>query len=333
MQSRSFTKLFASITDSSIWSEPDHIVKVWITMLAMADEHGIVDGTVPGLAARSRKTIAEVEEALGKFMSPDLHSRTREYEGRRVTDCPGGGWLLLNHEKYRAVIRSEALKQQKREWAARAREAARTAANDVGTQSPRVEKSRILPSVSVSGSDLDPEGGAGGNPKPPSAGVFDAPVIAIDPKRGTVAPADFEPTDTHRVRCAELKLDADGLLREFKLFEFNRPYSDWDRRFSRWIEDAKVRGETERGKADSGGAKGPRSGFYRSPLNPVGWEPNAKHAAFAKQHGIDLQRYARSYILGGALENRGVKDANADFGLRLVRVSKGEPFGHELVAA
>lgn len=250
MQSRSFTKLFASITDSSIWSEPDHIVKVWITMLAMADEHGIVDGTVPGLAARSRKSVAEVEEALAKFMGSDPHSRTPDYEGRRVQRVPGG-WALLNHEKYRAIIRSEALRQQKREWAARAREAAFRVSADVVPTSPRVEKSRIPLSVSVlcpSGSDLvlDPD------PDPTRgrarAGVFDAPTIAVDPKRGRFAPDDFEPKPVHRVRCQELKLDVATLQREFKTFEFNREYSDWNRAFSRWIESAKVRAETDRGK-------------------------------------------------------------------------------------
>lgn len=256
MQSRSFTKLFASITDSSIWSEPDHIVKVWITMLAMADEHGLVDGTVPGLAARSRKSMAEVEEALAKFTAPDPHSRTRDYEGRRVRALEGG-WVLLNHDKYRAIIRTEALRQQKREWAQRAREEARSLSSDVGPQSLRVEKSRIPPSVSVSGSPSgsgsDPEGSAEGNPTPkppppPSAGVFDAPTVAVDPKRGRFAPDDFEPNAVHRVRCAELRFDIGALLREFKTFEFNREYSDWPRRFARWIEDHRVRGETERDK-------------------------------------------------------------------------------------
>jgi hypothetical protein len=36
----------------------------------------------------------------------------------------------------------------------------------------------------------------------------------------------------------------DATVREFKLTEFNRDYSDWPRRFSKWIEDQKLRAET-----------------------------------------------------------------------------------------
>jgi hypothetical protein len=45
-----FTKLFSSITESTVWDEPDRVRLVWITMLAMADKHGRVWASVPGLA-------------------------------------------------------------------------------------------------------------------------------------------------------------------------------------------------------------------------------------------------------------------------------------------
>jgi len=281
MITRSFTKLFASITDSSIWSAPDHIVKIWITMLAMADECGIVDCTIPGLAARARKTIAEIEEALAYLSSPDPYSRTKDYAGRRIAAGPGGGWLLLNHEKYRQIIDVETSRQAKREWARRARE---SLANDVGEPSPTIDVSLYL----RSGSDLDPEGSAEGNHPPASAGVFDAPTIAVNPKRGNVAPEDFTPTETHRVRCQELKLDVDALTREFKLFEFNRAYSDWNRRFSRWIEDARLRAEADRGKALSSVATGSPRRFQNSVAPEGGPEADDKLRAFAGRHGIDL---------------------------------------------
>lgn len=174
MQSKAFTKLFASITDSSIWSEDDATRIVWITMLAMADRHGYVGASVLGLAARSRKTVAEVEAALDKFRSPDPYSRTRDYDGRRITDVDGG-WVLLNYEKHRDVVDAEAEKARKRRWAAKHRAEVKAAAGAASESGPvdgesrllksTVDASRLSSSVSVSESgsdpDPDPEGGRG----------------------------------------------------------------------------------------------------------------------------------------------------------------------------
>ena len=45
-----YTKLFNSILASTVWSEPNETRIVWITLLAMADKNGIIEGSVPGLA-------------------------------------------------------------------------------------------------------------------------------------------------------------------------------------------------------------------------------------------------------------------------------------------
>lgn len=97
-----FTKLFSSLTESSVWCQDDHTRLVWIAMLAMADKHGRVWASVPGLANRARVPVEAVERALGIFLAPDPHSRTRAFEGRRI-EAIDGGWRLLNHAKYRAL--------------------------------------------------------------------------------------------------------------------------------------------------------------------------------------------------------------------------------------
>ena len=48
-----YTKLFGSILDSTVWATPATVRVVWITMLAMADEHGVVSASVGGLARRA----------------------------------------------------------------------------------------------------------------------------------------------------------------------------------------------------------------------------------------------------------------------------------------
>lgn len=97
-----FTKLFSSLTESSVWCQDDHTRLVWIAMLAMADKHGRVWASVPGLANRARVPVEAVERALGIFLAPDPHSRTKAFEGRRI-EAIDGGWRLLNHAKYRAL--------------------------------------------------------------------------------------------------------------------------------------------------------------------------------------------------------------------------------------
>lgn len=110
-----FTKLFSSITESTIWCEPSETRIVWITMLAMSDKDGRIWGSIPGLANRAQVPIEAVEQALEKFQAPDNYSRTPDHEGRRIEPIDGG-WRLLNHAKYRALRDSEERKEYKREW-------------------------------------------------------------------------------------------------------------------------------------------------------------------------------------------------------------------------
>ncbi len=118
--STTFTKLFSSITESTIWAEPDAVRIVWITMLAMADRHGRIWASIPGLANRARVSLEACEDALDRFQKPDKYSRTPDYEGRRV-EAIDGGWRLLNHAKYRAIRDEESALEAKRKWAAKNR--------------------------------------------------------------------------------------------------------------------------------------------------------------------------------------------------------------------
>ncbi len=97
-----YTKLFNSIVTSTIWTEDDTTRIVWITMLALADKNGEVQGSVPGLARIAGVSLDACQTALDKFLSPDKYSRTMDDEGRRIEKIDGG-WLLLNHAKYRAM--------------------------------------------------------------------------------------------------------------------------------------------------------------------------------------------------------------------------------------
>ena len=114
-----YTKLFQSILASTVWNEPNEVRIVWITMLAMADRFGVVDGSVPGLALFARVSVDATRKALDALSAPDQDSRTKDHEGRRI-EAVDGGWRLINHGKYRAKMgadeRREYLKLKAREY-------------------------------------------------------------------------------------------------------------------------------------------------------------------------------------------------------------------------
>ena len=97
-----YTKLFNSIITSTIWSEDDKTRIVWITMLAIADKNGEVQGSIPGLARIAGVGVEDCRASINKFLSPDPDSRTKDDEGRRIEEIEGG-WALLNHRKYREM--------------------------------------------------------------------------------------------------------------------------------------------------------------------------------------------------------------------------------------
>lgn len=136
--SRTFTKLFSSITESTVWCEPDRTRLVWICMLAMADQHGRVWGSIPGLANRARVPVEDARAAIDTFLAPDVDSRTKDFEGRRI-EIIDGGWRLLNHEKYRAIRDEESVKESKRRYINTRRAAEREAVDKSRTKSKSVE--------------------------------------------------------------------------------------------------------------------------------------------------------------------------------------------------
>ena len=109
----SFVKLYGSIIMSSVWEEPAHIKVVWITMLAMADQHGYVGASRKGLATMARVSLEQLDEALKCFLSPDPDSRSEEYEGRRAKKTDRG-WHLLNYSRFREMRTSKQINTAER---------------------------------------------------------------------------------------------------------------------------------------------------------------------------------------------------------------------------
>lgn len=169
-----YTKLFGSILASTIWREKDHVRLVWITMLAMADQDGMVEASVPGLADFARVTEEQCDDAILRLSSPDKRSRSKDFEGRRIAERDGG-WRLLNYEKYRDRMSADDQRQKaaQRQQRKRARDAASREASRSVTNGHEMSPSITPPSASASASES--ETGSGEQ----------------DPGRETVCPLDL----------------------------------------------------------------------------------------------------------------------------------------------
>lgn len=140
-----YNKLFTKILDSSVWLEADATRLVWITFLAAMDEDGFVPFSAAGnVSVRARVSLEAAEEAIAILEAPDSKNPAQEHEGRRIERVPYG-WMVLNADKYRLLVKREISREQTRMRVAKfrsARNAPVTQANE-----------KVTPSVSVSDTD------------------------------------------------------------------------------------------------------------------------------------------------------------------------------------
>lgn len=114
MATHTWSPLWSKLVDSSIWSEPDAVRIVFITMLAKKDSDHIVRGTAFNISRWSNKSEAEVLAALKILSEPDKRRiEPQPFEGRRIEKVEDG-WLMLNGEEYRKKVSEEMRKARLR---------------------------------------------------------------------------------------------------------------------------------------------------------------------------------------------------------------------------
>lgn len=109
-----YLRLDLEILDSSIWSESPVVLKVFLTMLMMADEHGdgICPATAPGIAGRARLSLRQTVAALAILEAPDPHDKSGVEQGVRVKRSPGG-YQLVNWQSYNKKDHTAAERQRR----------------------------------------------------------------------------------------------------------------------------------------------------------------------------------------------------------------------------
>lgn len=195
-----FAKAYKSMLQSSIWLESHETVRVWFTLLMLSDANGFVATSVKGLSHTSRVTLEDTMKALSIFQSPDPDSKSPENEGRRI-EAVEGGFLLLNHGKYR-----------------------RGDPHSAGAKRQRKYRDS---EQNVTSCHVDSEYDSVTNKQNKQ-------------KRKTwrFCPSDFEPTETHVALAAENGLDLAAELAEFRDHEFATPKTDPGKTFANWLRRA-----------------------------------------------------------------------------------------------
>lgn len=108
-----FAKVFSQIFDSSI-AENYELRHFFEDMLKLADLTGVVDMTPEAISRRINLPLEKVVPLLHELGKPDLKSRSKGHEGRRIIPLDSHrewGWIIVNYQHYRS-IRDEAARRE-----------------------------------------------------------------------------------------------------------------------------------------------------------------------------------------------------------------------------
>ncbi len=94
---------------------------LFLTMLAMANQEGMIRSTLGGLSDMARLTDEETKSALELLEGPDQESRNKANSGRRVK-VTDGGWVVLNYAWHIERMAVERRKAQMRQASMRYRQ-------------------------------------------------------------------------------------------------------------------------------------------------------------------------------------------------------------------
>lgn len=112
-----FAKVFKSIFDSSIADDPQ-VRHMFMDLLVLADQDGVVDMTHAAVAARTRLPKEDVVRWIEALEQPDAESRCPDEGGRRLIRLDPSrswGWRIVNFRRYRESATREMLRMSEAE--------------------------------------------------------------------------------------------------------------------------------------------------------------------------------------------------------------------------
>ena len=163
-----FAKLDSGIIQSTIWVQPHDVLRVWIALLAMANQDGVVHTAAPALAHLCMIPLDRMREILRILESPDEDSRSAVDGGRRVMKIEGG-WCLVNYAKYRLKVSAEEKREADRVRIAAKRAAYRAESRDVAECRTESQASGAVAEVAQAEAEAEADIAIGKNTATPAA--------------------------------------------------------------------------------------------------------------------------------------------------------------------
>jgi len=146
-----YSKLYRQLFTSSVMEEDLITRYVWLCLIALADKEGIVDMTRESLARTLNMDVGQLNLAIDRLLAPDLASRSKKNEGRRLSPLDqdrNWGWTIVNYVAYRDIKNEE----EKREYMKNYMRMRRELEN---VKSPLNDVNRVSPSDAEEDSDKD----------------------------------------------------------------------------------------------------------------------------------------------------------------------------------
>ncbi len=112
-----YAKIYEQIFDSTL-AENYQVRHVFEDLLKLADQDGVVDRTREAIARRTNVPLEIVRMAIGELEKPDLDSRSKKHDGRRIIPLEehrGWGWQIVNHGYYRKLKTADEMRESAKE--------------------------------------------------------------------------------------------------------------------------------------------------------------------------------------------------------------------------
>lgn len=119
-----YGKIFQTLFTGSLYGRFEATV-THIACIVLSDRDGYLNYTPAALAGATGFPLEVIEKGLAELQQPDIRSRSKEHEGRRVIPVEPGsenGWFVVNKAQYRDMQDPDSIREQTRERVRRHRE-------------------------------------------------------------------------------------------------------------------------------------------------------------------------------------------------------------------
>lgn len=168
-----YGKIFQTLFTGSLYGRFEATV-THIACIVLSDREGYLNYTPAALAGATGFPLDVIEKGLAELQEPDIRSRSKEHEGRRVIPIEPGsqnGWFVVNKAQYRDMQDPDSIREQTRERVRKHRE--KRSVTD-GNASQRHTDTNPDADADTNTFSLAPDGAKGDGFKKPQDKIWEA---------------------------------------------------------------------------------------------------------------------------------------------------------------